>query len=484
MRKISIVLLLFLIMVALSSCAAIDTVEEKMSAAWEIVDPYIKTMIFQNSTIKETEEYQTYQRLLDEKAINENNEYKVVDEIRKEEDEYDTTTSLTGDVKLSFANNNFIDVSYFTNEEKTERLLNPCYVNYGDKIYVKYAVNNENSTSFVLDHFRVIYNSEDPNDNVKLTPDSNGFLIEIPQDTTIKSVSLYPIGQYVSRNILLEVINDENGAELFSAGKWSVNSSEYDASKPLVVDAKESYSIRFDYDKDTWFFVDSSPEAFASDANQVGYVEFGRITPKDNVGFDVLSVKLHRYLALSIDVPKSASVEVNGNKVETKKKNGNTYICDINSLCFGDNIKITTSGTVTITDGDYEHLSVNRDSLGNGNTVYILTVNRQKNGNAAAELIKNGINVLRNIEVTLLASGKYGYCTYKLGKETLSGKEVIKEGSVIVMEYNITKQGYCFEPVMWQKKPKTKKLEMKIAISMDGKTIDPDDYFKVIEEKQ
>lgn len=302
----------------------------------------------------------------------------------------------------------------------------------------------------------------------------NGKVYEIPLEYNGTEIAIFPIGQYENRLLTLDdyYITDEGEfRELTSIGTWEVDGKRYDESQ-AEISSLGGYIVRYTYDTENYFYVDSEPECFSQNSEE-GRVEFWEsgIT-EENKRY---SVELHPYLTVSIQLDEQGTISLNGQAAEAVKKNKIWTA----KLQYGDKIVIETTGSYTIVDGDYQHIQETADPLINGVSRYTLTVTQEQAANTNRKIYT----------VTLDPNAKYGECIYTLDGEVVSGTIRVKEGQKLTLKYTITNNDYDFKQEssgimgflggIFKEKGT---IEISITAEWDGKTIRPDEQFTIVKK--
>lgn len=146
----------------------------------------------------------------------------------------------------------------------------------------------------------------------------------------------------------------------------------------------------------------------------------------------------------------------------------------------GHNVKDSRPGekekvvlSITAEDGYYlEGKGIGKDGT------YSSTMTFKEYEQKINELL-GSISVKKYISIALETTDPYGSCTYKLDGKSVSGQTKAKEGQTLVVSYEIDASSNVSIITDKGKTKKSGKIEVKIASDMDGKTIQPSDYFAV-----
>lgn len=471
MRRAFILLTAFTVLL-LSGCSAIDS--------------RVEQIITNKSGILEHEDYLQYLQYKEEGKLDEDNQY--IDPILNK-DTTDTQVTPSGQVHITFAENSYMEIRYYIDATMTTPIDTAmCYLEPGDSLYGKVvSYRNPNSNLYRLAEFRIMeYNDDNSVKRVHCWEAKDGLLeYRIPSDFTGTEISIVPVGKYSDRTLSLSVYYvDDNGAEhiLGNAGIWYVDGKRFDGTAAQISPI-ESYVLKFEYDKVNYFYVGCEPSCFTRDPASSGFVEFQEANPTDE---DICyRVELHPYLALSLKFSEEAKVSVNGGEPETVKKSKSW---NSGKLQYGDSIVIETLGECTIAGGDYRHISATKDPITKGYR-YTLKVIRTTEGNTA-DILGTTVNVNRIFNVALDNTCRYGTCTYKLDGDIVSGEIRVREDQELTLTYKITDKNYKFADksegvggfIHDLFKATERTVTIPITADLDGATIQPDDWFDIIEK--
>lgn len=463
--KKAFVLILMFTMLLLTGCSTVDA---KLEQA-----------LLEKSGILEHEDYLQYQQYQEADRLDENGQY--VDLKLNE--------TPNGQIHITFAENRYLNIWYYTDSSMTTPInTTSCYLNPGDILYAKVIeCNNPNSNLYRLAEYRIIEYDTEGNVNKEHQQSAvDGSLeYQIPTNFTGTEMSVIPIGEYPDRNLSMSVYYvDDNGNEqsLGNAGTWSINGNDIEGNTAQISPI-ESYVLKFTFDTKNYFYVGCEPKCFTKSPATTGFVEFWEAEPTDD---DMTyRVELRQFLKLSIKFSEEAKIRINQGDAETVKKN---KVWNLEKLQYGDNITIETTGKCTITDGDYQHISATKDPITDG-CRYTLKVVQDTESNTA-DVLTLTTHVNRTFNVTLGNDCDYGTCTYKLDGDVVSGKVQIKEGQKLTLTYKVTKDNYSFADKskglgdFFHNLFKASKRTVTIQITddLEGKTIDPDDWFDIVEK--
>lgn len=413
------------------------------------------------SSITEDADYQKYLELKSNGEIDENGEY-----IIKYED--------PDKIRVTFATNKALNVEYYYDEAKTQKIDGVAYLMPGDAIYIKFVESNE--VLYKFSRYEIYEFDKDGNCEKALTLTDSETKYTIPENIKNKEIQIRPYGENDKSSIRLSVI-DENGKDIIS-GKWE-NGDIILNSNVLSIGPSESYQLSYTYETDEFFFVNSSP-ACHNYENVNGTVSFTSEISSNEDHPQQYVVELRRYLSLSLKFDKNATIYHKDALLKEKTKN--FEFKPEHKLKFGDTITIKTESDITITDGDYKYISVSREWSNSENLyIYKIKINDTKIKNKDFE----GVTIIKDVTITLPSETPYGTVMYKVDGKEVSGACTLKEGSELKIEYNITKDGYVFSgqnavEKLFKVKSKTQKI--KITTEMDGMRLNLSEYFNVEKE--
>jgi len=465
MKKV-IVLLLALFLVLLSGCAT--------------VDKQLENVIFNESAIQDDSEYQIYEKLEQSGQLDKNGAY-LTDGLF---DGQQSAPSHAGSVHVTFAENRYLKIRYYSDAELTTLISNSeCYLNPGDSIYASVESRNTISNLYGISRFQILEYDADGNVKGQYSQIANSNLVyTIPPAFAGTELSIVPVGEYPDRNLSMRAYYiDDNGAEvpLANAGVWYINEEQCRGNKasisPIV-----SYSLKYDFDDSNYFFVSSHPACFTAEPDRAGFVEFWEADPTDE-DIDYL-VELRPYLNLTILFDEKATVSLNGGEAENIKK-GKTW--QNTELRYGDVIVIETAGKCTLSSGDFNHVFAERDPI-TGGYRYTLSIQKEVNSNASTVL-----DIDEYITITLPATGAHGTCTYKLDSKPVSGTITLQLSQKLTITYTITDSEYKFETSGLESAWRwgqdlvgnmSKTAIIPLSPDMNNTTIIPDSWFTIVKK--
>lgn len=466
MKKVAVCLMVILSL-ALTGCSS--------------VEDRFKMAIMDEAGITTDSDYVEYRTLDEEGRLNENGEIADADFF----DEGNVADTKSGAIHVTFAENRYLLINYYLDAALTKRIdTTDCYLNPGDSIYADVLSTNKISNMFGISYFTLT----EYGDNAQVKSQSKHYLdgnliCTIPEDYKGTELSLMPIGEYFKRELTLQAYYVDDSGErvpLGNAGKWFIN-EESCSGNTASISPIVSYALKYDYDENNYFYVLSEPKCFTEDPDSAGFVEFWSADP--TVELSNYSVELHPYLSISLLTEEKATLRLNNDEEESIKK-GKTW-SNI-KLKYGDIIVIETSSNCTITNGDYQHIHVDKDPIIGGYR-YTLTVTPEINSDTQEKLKVN-----EYITITLPAVGAHGTCTYKLDKAVVAGVTEAQTNQTLTITYTITDSSYKYDDGNFLSNAwnwgqdlvgdMSKSVTIQLSPEMNNTTINPDEWFEIIKK--
>lgn len=466
MKRASLIFCLGITVSLFSGCSSVDSCLEKV--------------FLERSGIQADDDYLEYTEMEKNNQLGEDGVYVDTDIF----DASETIETTSGVVHVTFANNRYLTIKYYSDANCTEQIdTEDCFLNPGDTIYASAESKNPNSNLYGIESYRIC---EYDNDNVKknevVQKATSTFVYQIPADFSGTELSIIPIGEYSNRPLSMSsfYIDDSgNRKSLTNAGTWLINEEECTGDS-VSISPIVHYALKYDFDERNYFFVSSSPKCFTESPDEAGFVEFWEADPTDE---DLeYTVELHPYLQLTVSFTASGTVKLNSNEPTSIKK-GKSW--NSSQLKYGDTIVIETSGECKLTAGDYAHVKIDKDPISDGSR-YTLKI--------VAEAVGNSSDVISRdeyVEITLPATAAHGTCTYKLDGKKVSGTITMQESQKLTITYEITDDDYKFSYGIisdgWNKIQDlmgnmSETAEIEVTTDMNDATIDPDEYFTIIKK--
>lgn len=300
------------------------------------VSKFMENKMFEASGIAEEHSYTDYQEYRDGGKLDLEGYY--AEESPDTESAEDDRPS--GAAHLTFAENRYLDVAYFSDAGRTKPVdTKDCNLVPGDALYATVSVGKEAANSmYTPAGFYICQYAEGIREQIAEIPAAaDGFILQITPEQSGAELSIEPYGAYGMRTISLQdYYTDEEGTKKELSGKWTVNDGEYTEDSTVAISALSSYIISYKYDSSEYFHLSSEPQCFYSD-NADGIVIFEERKASDET--DNYSVELRKYVTVDLLSKQDRNVSVNGLEAQTIKA-GNTQ--KITQLKYGDRVTIAT----------------------------------------------------------------------------------------------------------------------------------------------
>ena len=381
-----------------------------------LLNAYIEDSVIKGSSIKEDESYVRYEQISKDEEINDEGFF------CSEDVDYGVLED-TAAVHVTFAINSYIHVQYFDDPAMASPLNSGgAYLHANDCIYANIQeINNPNTDAYQFRGFAVWEYDENGKKKKELEVASfeDGLVFQIPMNFNGKEISIVPLGEYTSRNIVLnDYYRDSNGVERPLAGTWDIN-GEKTINNSISVSPVTPYTVTYMYDPNTYVFVGSDPTCLHNNETD-GVVSFEEFPAVQNISS--FSVELHKMNGDQEFDPGKYRVEhadivykYQGVAIESR-----TFIPKGSKITY----------EVTHVDEGYWVPGGNKGEVEVGNV---------------AEAIMGLVCKKENVKVTLPQPERGGTITYSLNGKALSGDSVeALIGSEIVMTFQC-KSGWTCE---------------------------------------
>jgi len=331
-------------------------------------DEYLEEQMLAQSKIAEDANYQTYQGYLEEGKLTQQGYHQDDGESETETTEGPVPTDAA---HVTFADNSYLSIQYFSDAANTE-LLNAqsCYLAPGDSIYAIVAVDEGVSSSmYRFSGFR-IYQYEDGRRKLADTvqPGEDGFILEISEELERAELSIEPIGAYEMRVISLrDYYTDDEGKEYDLPGTWTINDRQQ-TGEQIEVSPVTSYIISYEYDSSEYFYISSTPKCYY-DSNEDGIIIFERRDSSDET--EDYSVELHKYISAVVNSTQNRSVSVNNGVIQNISAG---QALKIPKLRYGDTVILVTDSAWPEIELCQELVRQTVEPLADGQYRYTLTV--------------------------------------------------------------------------------------------------------------
>lgn len=419
--------------------------------------------LIEKAKLDQDADYIAYLELLDDGQLDDAGEYITGERI-------DPNVRQNGKVCVTFAKNNYLDITYYTDAALTKEIdPDNCYLMPGESIYAAVAeVRNSNSNLYQFEEYRVYTTKADGERKLTAVQEQEGQLVyTIPVDFSAGGIQIVPVGKYATREFRTSIYyTDRFGKkqDVQTTGKWRVNGSE-----EMKISSTEPYTLRCEYDTSRWFFISASPNQFTANPDSVGYVEFYERDPSD--AMTDYTVELHPTISVTLTTDAESVIRVNDGDAQTVKK-GKEWTSA--GLKYGDSITVETTGKCTIIPSEYQHVQKSVDTI-DGKKVYKILITEKRQTAADPDILKTYL-------VNLNTDARYGVCTVKVdGKEVKDLADVsIREDQELTVSYKITNDDYRFKgETLLESVTKERTVTIPISMDMDGTTISVQRYISI-----
>ena len=252
----------------------------------------IEETIFEGSGISEEEAYLEYEAYSESGKLTQQGYY-----AEPEEETVDTE----GKAHVTFAENGYLKVVYYSDAEHTHRLdTTGCYLVPGTQIYASVTLKNSApKNEYEFAGFRIcLYEDGECEELQRILPEDDAPVFAITEDYADAELSIEPIGQYMKRTISLNatVKDEDDDDEEPASVEWTVNDQTVTGNEASI-DPVSSYIVSFSFDKDLYFYESSEPECYYS-SDDDGIVIFERSESSENIpGY---SVVLRKYIDVTL----------------------------------------------------------------------------------------------------------------------------------------------------------------------------------------
>lgn len=382
------------------------------------VKEYLSNKMLQESGILEDSNYTEYEKYKSEGLLDSNGYYAEIS------DDSDNSNNL--DVKVTFAENNNLQIQYYSDSALRNAIdKSDCLMKKGDSIYAVVQVSDKIfSSMYEFSKFRVYeYSEEGDKRESSLTMDKVGetYVLKIPENYDAASISIEPIGSYQERTIKLnDYYIDDNEQRQPLPGTWVINDKSY-TSDTVEISPVTSYIISYEYDSDEYFYLSSDPECYYSN-NFDGIVIFKQREADDET-VDYL-VELHKYISVALVSDMDRTVKINGG--DQVSVDANTEL-PINKLKYGDTVTIETNKEWSGLENNRELILTQTEPLSGGGYRYTFIV-PEKDG----EFTFNPNDY----------SYDHGRIRFKCFGQTVTSTQILAKGSKIYYEQESAVTGY------------------------------------------
>lgn len=439
------------------------------------VDETVANAMLSKSGIHWDEGYKQYKEMNEAGQLGEDGTFIDTDIVDEAELSEELEETPRGDIHITFADNRYLNINYYYDADLKESVdTSSCYLNPGESIYSSVESKNVYSNRYGISNYRIYDYSNGDRKIVAERKANSSLVYTVPADFAGTELQIVPVGEYPARALTMSAYYiDEAGRKqpLTGAGKWYINGEECKSNEerisPIV-----SYTLKYDFDEENYFYIESSPTSFTKDPQSAGIVEFWEVNPNDEE--KEYSVQLHRYLSLTIELKETATLTINDGVTENLKK-GSEW--SSKKLKYGDKIVIDTNGECMLSQGDFQHVQATKDPLTSG---YRYTFVIAPNG------FNEVVETNDYITLTLTPNGKYGKCIYTLDGKKVEGTKTVQKNQKLEIKYTITDNKFKFsDATIWNAITDwvgnmSKTVQIPLSVDMNNTSIDPDAYFDII----
>lgn len=449
MKKTMILVHTILLVFCLSGCAQYDSL--------------IQGQMKKRANIDDSSEYAKYNELKQNQELDENGYYNGK-QLTDLEQQYESLP--TGKVKVSLATNSFLKMKFYKDSNMEQEIIaSYCYLNPGESLFASQVdVNNEQSASYDFLEYQIYEVTDDGDYNLIGNANGNVNLVyTIPDDFNGTKISIVPVGEYKTKKLKFNTYyTDLTGKHEVVSAVWKVNDDIFD--KEVELDARESYTIKCEYDDQEYYFVNSTPSCFS---DTTGCVEFRK---NDSQQSDCnYEIELHKYMSVNINsddkLEKSISILNVNNETQTVDKK-------ISKLELGQIVYLEVDPEYRIYSDD---VTITKPEQKNNKLAYKFEIVEGKSNQIDIEINKK-------YQVTLSDKEAHGKCKFMLDGKVVSGTVLIKAGQKLEMQYTLTDDEYKIKKGildgLFEKKTNINE-KIKITSEFDGKTIVAEDYIEI-----
>lgn len=280
--KKRVALLVGLCVVILAGCG------KKEDAVSNFLNKYITDSVMKESAIQADESYAKYEEIAKNETVN-GDGYYYSDDV-----DYGVLED-TDAVHVTFAINSYIKIQYFDDPSMTNPLNDGgAYLHVEDCIYANIIeIDNPNTDAYRFSGFEVWEYDENgkKKKELEVAPFEDGLVYQIPMNFNGKEISIVPLGEYTSRDIVLnDFYKDNNGVERSLAGTWDINGDKTTGNSTSVSPVAP-YTVTYMYNPAAYVFVTSEPTCLH--VNDIdGIVSFEEYSSDQNI--TSFSVELHK----------------------------------------------------------------------------------------------------------------------------------------------------------------------------------------------
>ncbi|MDO5156471.1 MAG: hypothetical protein Q4D51_10955 [Eubacteriales bacterium] len=426
-------------------------------------DGLIQKQMEKRAGIDKSSEYALYNKLSQNQEIDDEGYYRG-EQLADLEEQHNKLPS--GQVQVSLATNSFLKMKFYTDPNMQQEInASYCYMNPGDSLYASQVdVNNERMASYVFLEYQIYEVTEE--NEYSLLGSTNGsinLVYTIPDNFKGSKISIVPVGEYQTKKLNFNTYYaDLEGKHEVVSSVWKVNDEIHD--KDAEVDARESYTVKCEYDAEEYYFVNSIPSCFS---HSQGCVEFPKSDSQKNDSS--YEVELHKYMHVKVDTDDKLEKAILLVNVDNEKQ---TVSEKISNLKLGQIVYLEVNPEFRVYSDD---VKISKPEKKDDKLAYKFEVTDAKSNQVSIEVNKK-------YEVTLSDKEAHGECKFLLDGKPVSGTVLIRDGQKLEMQYTLTDDNYrikkgFFEGLFDRKNIIEEKI--KITSELDGKTIVAEDYIEI-----
>jgi len=295
---------------------------------------YAESQMLDRAGIVSDSNYQTYQTYRNDGKLTDQGYYS--EAVFEAESQREAIPD--GTAHISFAHNNQLEISYYSDLDCTNLLDGDShYLKPGDCVYAKVAVSDDAASSeYAFSGFRIYKYGDERELMDTVVPGVDGLVLEISEEYVGADFGIEPVGDYGTRSITLrDYYTDDEETEHDLTGTWLVDDQAITGDS-VEINPISSYIISYKYDSSEYFYLSSNPQCFYSN-NEDGVVIFEKRDSTDETCD--YAVELHKYITVTLETAVDRRVSVNNGPAQNIKA-GNGL--EISKLKYGDTIIIVT----------------------------------------------------------------------------------------------------------------------------------------------
>ena len=237
-----------------------------------------------NYLLQDNSQYNDYLSLKEQYNENINSDGYYVDE----KIEQSETNGISGTVHVSFALNNLLNVTYYSDPDMTSVIeKDKCYLYPGDSIYARidYTSNVQSNTYEFCNFQMAAFDGEQSNFNYAVFEDN---IITIPTDIQYSEVSIIPVGKYKMRELSFNAeYIDDAGNTLSVSPIWTIKAGEQELStkaNTYAIEANKAFRVTVQFDPNEYYLRedDTQPDCITHSDDE-GTVTFQQYHSQDAV---------------------------------------------------------------------------------------------------------------------------------------------------------------------------------------------------------